>query len=217
MIHLFRYIALTCMLTLLLATGGAAQSLLPSTSAEAAPAQTITGPLSDTEATALVSRLSDKEVREILLSQLSTKPETPEQTGDGGSAEFFYHASAGALSSITTPIQRLPILVTAQGRAFENFYADFGAAGLIQFTWMFVAIALFGLAVEFVFRWFTRQWLRFAPPDESDLSLRDTLGSLFKRLCVDVGAVIVFIVVTTLASEAFMPPNFQTYAELIGT
>ena len=64
-----------CVAALVLSTSAWAQSLVPldTTSEEAPPV--LTEQLTESEAQALVSRLSDSEVREILLNQLAAQAE----------------------------------------------------------------------------------------------------------------------------------------------
>ncbi|MEM6308717.1 MAG: mechanosensitive ion channel domain-containing protein [Pseudomonadota bacterium] len=174
-------------------------------------------PLTATEAEALVSRLSDSQVRDILLDQLGTKAEDAAQANDSGAlAELFYHATTGALTSIITPIERLQALFSGQARAFSNFFADFGGNGIIQFILYMVVIFGAAYAIELIFRRFTRKWNKIPQIDTQDQTLRQTLTTLFQRLCVDVVAVGIFILAAALLSRAFMPEKYLVYSSLIG-
>jgi hypothetical protein len=136
----------------------AAQSLLGTTSqsGDDSAATTLPDPLTEEAANALISRLSDTEVRALLLDQLNAQAITADDT-EAGVSEFLYHATTGAVASIITSVKALPLLFSVQGRAFSNFYSVLGPDGLLK-MFGFLAFAIAGaLAVELIFRRVTRK------------------------------------------------------------
>lgn len=203
---------------LLLVTAAQAQSLFPTTSgADTDPgAALLTEQLSENEANALISRLSDEQVRAVLLEQMALKAQVDAVSPDDALSTFIYHATTGALQSVTIPIELLPKLVVRQGDAFETFFATLGVAGVAWFVLMFCLTLIVGLVAEFAFRHVTRRWHELPPPDPETVSLRNTIKSLLQRLCRDVVAVAVFIITTMIVSRLLIPAEAQVYASLVG-
>lgn len=203
---------------LIAGSGAQAQGLVQlDTGGSSEPSVDLSEPLTTTQAEALVSRLSDSQVRDILLEQLGTKSEEAAQAESTGAlAEFVFHATTGAASSVTTPVQRLPDLFTGQARAFSNFYADFGSGGILQFLLYMAGVFAAAFAIELLFRRATRKWHAISHDGETERTLRQTLTTLFQRLCVDVVAVGIFILAAGVISNAFMPEKYQVYAGLVG-
>ncbi|MEL7165533.1 MAG: mechanosensitive ion channel domain-containing protein [Pseudomonadota bacterium] len=209
--------ALAVLFSLSLATSGAAQSLFVGGSSapdEDGAAALLNEPLTTQEATALISRLSDAQVREVLLAQMALRAEAAQATQEAEVSDFLFHATAGALSSVTVAINRIPLLFEKQGEAFATFYQGVGAGGLWTFLGLFVVTLMIGGAVEYVFRLLTRP-LRALPLGQT-LTLRKTFESLFRRLLVDVMAVGIFVLTTWGVSLVIFPENMQPYIALIG-
>ncbi|MFK7874340.1 MAG: mechanosensitive ion channel domain-containing protein [Paracoccaceae bacterium] len=194
-----------------------AQSLVPLGQTQVAEPEVpdLDAPLTQTQAESLMSRLSDSEVRQMLLDQLGTATDTAETAQSGGLSDLLYHATTGAIQSLIVPLQRLPNLVEAQSRAFSTFSNTFGTSGILQFLGIFAVLLLIAGAAELIFRHFTRH-LHSMPPLRDDSSIGETLKVLFVRLCRDIGAVAVFILVAVVASRILMPDGFHEYSSLIG-
>jgi small-conductance mechanosensitive channel len=193
---------------------GQAQLSLSSTAAvDAAP--TLPDPLTPETANALISRLSDTQVRDLLLQQLNTQAEA--NTPNTEASAFLYHATSGAWQSVIVPIQHLPELFTGQARAFSNFYATIGGgSGLLQL--LGYAMLVFGLAAlaETIFRRLTSDWHILPPADPDNITLRETIQLLAQRLTTQVIAVVVFVVVARGAAGLILPENLHPTVKLIG-
>ncbi len=195
-----------------------AQSLVPTTqSSSTAEAEIdLSAPMTENAANALLSRLSDSQVRDILLQRLATAEADAEEASGSALNDFLYHATTGAVQSITTPVERIPALIEGQGRAFSNFYAKFGTDGILRFIGLFLVVVAIAFAVEFVFRRLTRAWTDMPSPELGTQSLAGTLKVLSRRLSRDVIAVIIFIFAAGFASQVIMPPELEVYSGLIG-
>ncbi len=95
-------------------------------SAPAQDAPRIPDPLTPDTANALISRLSDSEVRALLLDQLNIQAEAQSAKAASGPSELLYHATEGAWQSVVVPIERIPALISGQARAFSTFYERIG-------------------------------------------------------------------------------------------
>lgn len=203
--------------TLLMTATAQAQSLfMGGGSEEDIASPLLEEPLSEDQAAALISRLSDEQVREVLLQQMALRAAADAAAKDAAVSDFVYHATTGAVSSITVPIQRLPLLAEKQLEAFATFFESFGWGGIVTFLALFAITLAVGLGAEMVFRRMTRRWHDLPPPDGNTQSLRETLKSLFQRLCRDVMAVLIFILTTWGLSLVIFPPLMAPYIALIG-
>lgn len=192
--------------------------LLPTTSAgsEDIPI-TLPDPLTPEAANALISRLSDADVRALLLDQLNTQAAATPADEDAAVNDFLYHATAGATRSITVPIERLPILFSEQGRAFSSYYEKIGGfSGLLTlFGYM---ILVFGVAAiaELIFRRLTRDWQILPPADADNMTLRETIQLLTQRLTTQVIAVVVFVLVARTVGKLILPETLLPTVQLVG-
>ena len=178
---------------------------------------TLPDPLTPEAANALISRLSDSEVRALLLSQLDAKATEPQADTSAGLTDFLYHATIGASQSITGAIERLPILFTRQAEAFANFAASMEAqGGLMLFFGLMAAALTAGLLAEIAFRRLTLSMHQLPPEPPADMSLRQSLGLLFQRLCTEVLAVVIFVLTARLVGSLIMPEGMHAVAVLIG-
>ncbi|NRB02228.1 MAG: mechanosensitive ion channel [Rhodobacteraceae bacterium] len=192
-------------------------SLTTTTAPAESTAITLPDPLTEEAANALMSRLSDSEVRQLLLDQLNAQA-AKEETADNsaGLSDFVYHLTGGALTSVTEPIKRLPILFEEQPKAFTNFYNNLGAAGLLSMLGYIVLIFSAALAVEMLFRRFTSKWRAPPPVDPENLTLRETLGFLIQRFSSEILGVLIFIFVAAMLGDAILPDSVEPTIGLIG-
>jgi small-conductance mechanosensitive channel len=173
-------------------------------------------PLSEAQANALISRLSDQQVRAVLLGQMALRAAENDGTDDADLSNFIYHATTGAMQTVTVPITRLPLLFQKQAEALSTFVDKLGWGGVGRFVVLFAVVLLIAAAVEWAFRYATRRWHELPPPDPDTQSLRQPLTSLVQRLCRDVMAVFVFIIAAVIATRLIFSPQLQVYASLIG-
>ncbi len=174
-------------------------------------------PLTTEAANALISRLSDNEVRALLLEQLNTQAKQSETDAAEAEREFLYHATTGAWQSVIIPIQRLPDLFTGQAKALATFYERIGGgSGLLQMLGYMVLV--FGIAgvAETIFRRLTRGWQILPPADPDNITLRETLQLLAQRLTTQVVAVILFVIVAISIGSMIIPAALFPTVKLVG-
>ncbi len=192
--------------------------MLPGTSTTAQDAPlTLPDPLTPEAANALLSRLSDADVRALLLDQLNTQAAESAVEVDQAVNDFLFHATSGAVQSITVPIERLPVLFTKQGEAFSTFYAKIGGfSGLLTLLGYMAVVFGIAAAAELLFRRLTRDWQILPPADADNLTLRETIQLLTQRLTTQVVAVVVFVLVARAVGFAILPDTFLPITQLIG-
>jgi small-conductance mechanosensitive channel len=185
-----------------------------------APAETVPvlpTPLTTEAANALISRLSDVEVRALLLDQLNTQAAKVEAEQAGSTEDFFYHATTGALQSVVIPFQRIPELFSGQARALSNFYETIGGgAGLLTMFGYMVIVFGGATILEAIFRRLTRDWVILPPADPENTTLRETLQLLAQRLTTQVIAVLIFMLAARIIGKLILPEQFFATVQLIG-
>ena len=208
---------MSVLLVSVLATAVPAQSLVTGTSAtEETAVPSLPDPLTEEAANALISRLSDAEVRALLLNQLNAEAAAQASDIDADINDFVHHATTGAFEQITTAIQRLPILITEQARAFNNFGSFVGTNGLLSLAGFFAFVFVGAFAIELLFRRTVRQWLVLPPKSETQTGIRNATIPLVKRLVGEIGAVAVFVVAAAMINRFVVPPYYHPFISLVG-
>ncbi|MEM8741687.1 MAG: mechanosensitive ion channel domain-containing protein, partial [Pseudomonadota bacterium] len=155
--------------------------------------------LTSEQARDMVSRLSDADVRALLLERLDAVAAANEaQTNDEntGITTFLHNATRGAFAEVVVAIQRVPILISSQARAFGNFFDTVGTNGLLIMLVAMGAGVIAGLALELTFNRLTRRWLeRAAARGGNTGTLGGTVQFLFVRLGQDLFGVFLFFFV----------------------
>jgi len=187
------------------------------TGAAQTSAAVLPDPLTPEAANALISRLSDGEVRALLLDQLNTQAAQEQAENTSGTSEFLYHATTGAWSAVVIPFTRLGDLVSGQARAFSTFYESIGGGrGLLVLLGYMILVYGAGALAELAFRRFTQGWRILPPADPDNMTLRETFQLLGQRFGTQVVAVFVFIIVARLVAINVVPDGFLQVVQMVG-
>lgn len=154
---------------------------------------------------AMVARMSDDQVRAVLLDRLDAvaaeaQVQEPKQS-------FVQRANAlwvAFSSPVVDAVKKLPIMVSKLGEAITNFVAFQGGASGTAILFGLIALVLaVGLAVEFGVRtWLVR--LRNPEAQSGDATLKESLTFLARRFFREIfGLIIFFFVVRTLGRQIF--------------
>lgn len=193
--------------TFVFASFGAAQTL-PMTSSDTAESEVVLpDPLTPDAVRSLVARLSDAEVRDLLLKRLET---VAAEQGISGEEPSLSEALGTLVQGIYTPalvaVQRLPILFSSQAESFSTFASKLGSDGLLRlFSVMAVAIAA-GLVVERLINRLTQGWQMGRPDTQVD-SLAATLGFLFRRFLIEILGLVAFVMVMVPITRLLLSGN----------
>ncbi len=208
--------ALAILLCVVMASGAFAQSLVTLPGSDDATATTVElpDPLTPEAANALISRLSDSEVRALLLAQLDTQAAVEEEDA-AGLSEFFFHATSGAVETVTESVRRLPILFTKQGEAFARFFNFLGVSGLMSLAMALAGVIAAAGIVEVLFRRLVRPWLELPRERHADATMREAVTLLFKRLAGQIGAVAVFATVAYIVTHNIVPEFYRPFISTV--
>lgn len=210
------FLVLFATVTLLLTPSAQAQFAIGSAPAEQAT-PTLPDPLTPEAANALISRLSDGEVRALLLDQLNTQAAAQDSSNGVAEQEFLYHATTGAWQAVLIAVERLPELLSGQSRAFSTFYDRIGGgSGLLRMLGYMVIVFGVGALAEMIFRRATRDWRILPPADPDNIKLREMLQLLAQRLTTQVIAVVIFVLAARTTGKLILPENLFPFVQLVG-
>ena len=111
----------------------------------------------------LISRMSDTEVREVLLERLDAVAADREAAADGGLLDFTNRATVGVFNSVVHAFSKTPLLIDYQTRSFATFVERLGASGIFFLGVVLAAAIAVGLIFEQIFYRVTRRWTNVEP------------------------------------------------------
>jgi moderate conductance mechanosensitive channel len=170
------------------------QALTGSGGATSETVTTLPDPLTPEAVTEMVARMSDDQVRSMLLDRLDAVAKADSAVVEQVSLATrintlwvaFYTPLFGA-------VMALPVMFSKQAEAMSNFTATFGGAGVMTMIG-FTALALAaGYAAEYALRFLTRRWQK-AEVAQDDSTLWTSLSYLFRRFIREIAGLIAFYI-----------------------
>lgn len=226
MSHFLRFAALLRVFCLALLTAGLGPSLAAAQAAgivqaaegAAADPLALPDPLTPEAVNAMVARLSDDQVRALLLQRLDAVAAEAAAGGaePGGIVGRAGHLWAAFSSQLTDAIGKLPVLFSREGEAIVAFAQSYGGLGGVMTLFGLIALALAaGLLAEMIFKRATASWHETGTGGgEADLA--GAIRFLFRRFCGEIaGLIVFFIVVRTLGRTILSPEQILFAAPLM--
>jgi len=203
------FLALLFFITSLALVGNEALAQAISLSTESQETVTELSAIDNPEAVrALVSRLSDNEVRDLLLHQLDSVANEQKSTNENEEASLFTLITSSIPISVGLAVNNLPDMISGQIRIFSLFFDHLGPNGLIKLLGSLLAAIAAGLIIEFMVRKLTMTWRStIIESTGSDHSLKETLGHLTRRFILDMSGLIAFILVSQYVLKMLIDPN----------
>lgn len=192
-----------------------AQTALPGMQTSTADAPTVTAEdLSPEQVRDMVSRMSDTDVRNMLLDRLDAVAKS-EETDEGNASliQFLNAAANGTWAAVYEAVVRLPILVSSQSTSFKNFYQTFGTTGILQLLGSILAGLAAGFAVERLVIWLTRNWHKQVIGEQA--TLMEAIKYLGFRLLKQIYGLIAFFIVARLVTTNLIDPEAGPIAQII--
>ncbi len=165
----------------------------------------------------LVSRLSDQQVRELLLYRLDAQAIKRNGVEESHTdfVAFVESAATGVAGSVFDAVQRLPNLVKAQSATFAAFYDKRGGAGTATFlAQLFIALTAGAVAVWAMHR-VTNRWRDSLASVTGQENLRETLRFLGRRLFIDVSSLAALLIVTVSLVRMMMSESDLPFARMV--
>ncbi len=153
----------------------------------------------------LVARMSDDQVRSILLERLDAV--AAEQAQSSGTKKGLIASLSDATTAIfaswVDAVRKLPSLVSKQFEAIATFGKNLGATGLLtMFGYTFLALAI-GFGAERLVGLWTRRWIKVVPGDAST-DLKGAVLFLGRRFCREILGLVVFYYVLVFVGRRLL-------------
>ncbi|MEO1686620.1 MAG: mechanosensitive ion channel domain-containing protein [Pseudomonadota bacterium] len=211
---LARILPLLTLLAALVAAAPGAQAQMPGVSAatgggdDAAQEEIVLD--SPEAAAAMVARMSDEEVRGILLDQLTAGAESQAAAGATGPGplEILEMGVYGVGRSVVAAVTLLPDWAMLQGRTVVTFAADKGFDGVFWFFALLAVSVGVGLLAEQAVERIASGWrAKISTAATQGGTLRDVVIVLFQRLLLDAGKLLVFYLVVRAILVELVPES----------
>ena len=207
----------------MIATGAAAQLPLNTLQTPAAGAAmgtpSLPDPLTPEAAAGLVARLSDADVRALLLDRLEAvalETETAAATSETRPlSDFVGEAAFGVYHTVATAVERLPVLWTRQAESFQRFADTLGLDGLVTLLVALAGAVAAGIAAERLVLGYLRRAGDKIVAEDRSVSLRATLAFLGRRLVFELTGLAVFVAVASAVARIFIPAEASALATVI--
>ncbi len=176
-------------------------------------------PLTQDAVREMVARMSDDQVRAMLLDRLDAVADA-ETEGDPSRPGFFSRLNTLWVAFYSNPldaIAKLPTLVQKQGQTIAIFFSDFGGAGGVFKLLGLTAIALaIGFGVEYLAERLTKRWQRSIPHSDT-ATLSESLNFLFRRFMREIFGLIIFYITVRAVGKALLDAQQASFAAPFAT
>ncbi|MBO9437007.1 mechanosensitive ion channel family protein, partial [Ruegeria sp. R13_0] len=144
----------------------------------------------------LVARMSDDQVRSILLERLDAVAEKNAAAAEEREDPIteLNEVWSEMVASWTHVITTVPNLFSAQATAIKNFVATFTSYGALVLLGLVASVLVVGFIAEKLFEVLTRRW-HVLTEAEAEGDLWGAVRYLFGRFCREIAGLVVFYVV----------------------
>ncbi len=174
-------------------------------------------PLTPEAIDALVSRLSDEQVRTLLIERLDAvaAEQATEPAGPVSAVDFLTDVVARTSSTVQERILATPDAIAAEVEVVTDIAARLGNNGIWQFLAIFAVAIASGIAAEWIVYRFMRRSRLPEPSGPEPRDVFEALPILGRRLVRDFAGVIVFFIVGHLVIKALMPPQDAALTHIV--
>lgn len=205
---------------LLLSGALSVQAQIPGVSGGTQPAETAALPENPTpeQVREMVSRLSDEQVRALLLQRLDAVAASGSGNAESGSLiDFLGRAASDVAESVTDAVERLPTLGRSQSRAFARFAEERGAGGVFRFFALLAVGVGAGLTAAWLANRIAGRWRDRIQAATGREGLKETVRILGLRLLMDMAGLLVFALVSRTVLGILMTDVDREIARLFVT
>ncbi len=193
---------------------GPLHAQVPTTSSTDSPAAvSIPEDLTPEQVDDLVARMSDDQVRSILLERLDAFAEQNAAAAEEREDPIteINEIWAEMVASWTHVVVTIPNIFSAQAQAADNFITKFGGNGALLLVGLIFSVLVVGFIAEKLFGLLTRNWhAKVSVADENDLW--GAARYLFIRFCHEIAGLVVFYVVIRAIGRGLLTPEQVIYA-----
>jgi len=205
MARYFRWlpILMACLAVLVLAMPAGAQ--------ETASTAALPEPLTREAVREMVARMSDDQVRDLLLTRLDAVATQEAAPAPVGIVSQTVELTTRVGSDLWGAVQGIPQIATLEAVAISNFASEYGRTGLLRLFGVILAALAAGVVVELIVSAATRRWQGREPsPDHH--TLWASLHYLFRRLLRDLAGLIGFALAVRVTAGLLLDPQEITFA-----
>ncbi len=161
----------------------------------------------------LVARMSDDQVRSILLERLDAVAEKNAAAAEDREDPIteLNEVWSEMVASWTHVITTVPNLFSAQATAIKNFATTFTSFGALVLMGLVASVLVVGFIAEKLFEILTRRW-HVQTEAEAEGDLWGAARYLFGRFCREIAGLVVFYVVIRAVGRGLLTPEQITYA-----
>ncbi len=184
----------------------------------ASPAIAVPDPLSPEAVDALVSRLSDEQVRSLLIERLgaaAAAQQVPAASQNEQLGDLVMDTSKRTVDLLVATVLEAPRAFAAQSTAISSYFAQMGREGLLVFVGVFAMAVGLGLLAEAMLY---RHVVTGSIPLQDDANPRDifeVLPVLARRLGRELIGTIVFFLTAAVVLNLFMPVSELAVAHVV--
>lgn len=190
---------------------------IPGTGASADPtaaAIELPEPLTEAAVREMVARMSDDQVRGMLLDRLDAVAAAETANPTGGATTF---EQIGALwtafySQPVDAFSKIPVLITGEITAVSNFAETYGGfSGVLTLLGLIALVLAIGFAAEYVASMATKRW-QSSHVDAENNDLKSALSFLFRRFMRELFGLVIFFIAIRLVGRAILTPDQILFA-----
>jgi len=204
---------LMAVLSVLLLAGPLAAQITGTSSSSAPATVSIPEDLTPEQVDDLVARMSDDQVRSILLERLDAVAEKNAAEAEEREDPIteINEIWTEMVASWTEVIMTVPNIFHAQVDAVNTFTGTFGTSGAFVLIGLVFSVLVVGFIAEKLFELLTRRWhVQNEVEEEGDLW--GAVRYLFARFCREIAGLVVFYVVIRAVGRGLLTPEQITYA-----
>ncbi|MCF6329858.1 MAG: hypothetical protein L3J02_08675, partial [Henriciella sp.] len=185
-----------------------AQISLGGSSPSAPEKVTLPDPLTPEAVQEMVARMSDDQVRGMLLDRLDAVAEAEMAAAEAPISlgtrittlwTAFYTPLIGAVTA-------LPVMFSKQSEAISNFVTTFGGTGVLTMLGITALALAAGFAAEYALGYFTRRWQK-AEVAQDDSTLWTSLSYLFRRFIREIAGLVAFYIALRTVGLTLLDPQ----------
>ncbi len=161
----------------------------------------------------MVARMSDDQVRSLLLDRLDAvaKENAQTNTANEGAIATISRLWSGLTASLSHVVLQLPNLFSNQMEAISIFSNSFESGGLLKLFGIIAGILALGYAAERAVGVMTRRWHQNIEPT-GDGDLKGALRFLWRRFCHELLGLVVFYIVVMTLGRTLLDENQLAFA-----
>ncbi len=161
----------------------------------------------------LVARMSDDQVRSILLERLDAVAEKNAAEAEDREDPIteINEIWTEMVASWTEVIMTLPNIFHAQVDAIQSFTGTFGTAGALELVGLVISVLVVAFIAEKLFELFISRWHK-QTEGQAEGDLWGAVRYLFGRFCREIAGLVVFYVVVRAIGRGLLTTEQITYA-----